>query len=241
MRRLVGISMLLFTGAGVVGSLSTTSCGNPTEVHSVYMALDGTGDRRRTHFYTDTETMFCDVDFVGDRKDLTVNAILRLVTSEACPAAFYPVPSACPGGNALQSSWNQGLKETNTVISVIEQAPGTGANTLAFSWALQAQQSDAGSQSGSNSQPPPPWPVGKYRCEIYVDGVLQGQSDFDVRYPDGSGQAYTGKFGNQGACPVSPVLPQATCWDYVVPGAQCLNSIGSVCTCDQTAGVWKCQ
>lgn len=236
--------MLLLSVAGLASSLaSTASCGTPTEVRAVYTALDSNGDRRRTHFYTDTDSIFCDVDYVGDRKDITVNAVLRQVTSEPCPFAYYPNPLSCPGGDARQTSWAAPQQSANFVLSVLEQTPGSGTTTLGFSWQQQtSSDTDAGSStSGGNSTPPPPWPVGKYRCEIYVDGAMQGSADFDVGFPDGdanhiAGQAYKG----QGACPVTPVLAGNPCWDYVLPGQQCLSGIGKTCACDKASGVWVC-
>ncbi len=243
MRRLAGVTMLLLSGGTLFASLgSTSSCGTSTQVRGVYTALDGTGERRRTHFFTDTARVFCNVDFVGDRKDITVNAILRLLKSEPCPALFYPNPAACQAGNALTSSWGVPPTDTNVVVNVTEQAPGPGATTLTFNWTpQQPPDPDAGS---SNTTLPPPWPVGTYRCEIYVDGALQGSAGFQVTFPtdgtndtNGGAQAYP----TQGKCPVGPVAAGNPCWDYVVPGQQCLSGLGRVCTCPQDKGVWVCQ
>ncbi len=242
MRRLAGISMLLLTGMGLVGSLgTTTSCGSPVEVRSVYMALDGAGNRRRTHFYTDTNTIFCNVDFVGDRQDLTVNAVLRQTTSENCPSFLYPDPAKCGTGNPLTTSWGQPLIKVNYVLSVLEQAPGVGSTTIAFSWSPTSgtEGKDAASAPTSGTAPPPPWPVGQYRCDIYVDGKLQGGKDFDIRFPGPEGAAFVET--DHTFCPDSPVKPGVQCWDYVLPGATCKTAFGAVCKCPTSTGVWELQ
>jgi hypothetical protein len=55
-------------------------CGGPTVTDS-YMALDATGDRRRSEFYTDTESIYCLAEVVAAPKGTTVNATIRMTQS----------------------------------------------------------------------------------------------------------------------------------------------------------------
>jgi len=54
--------------------VTTTSCSAASEVKAVYMALDSNGDRVRDTFYTDTTTIVCNIDWVGNSADTTIDA-----------------------------------------------------------------------------------------------------------------------------------------------------------------------
>jgi hypothetical protein len=214
----------------MVSLFGSTSCGTPQEIRHVYMALDNNGDRTRNVFFTDTEEIHCNADYVGDRRDLTVNAIVRITKSEACPAML----TANPGDPKCNGSWGGPLVTSNWVLAIGEVAPGTGVQTLSFSL---TKTPVAPSDGGQAADPKTiPFPVGHYRCEVYVNGVAQDHADFDVQFPqklDPSDQFNS-------ACPVAPVQPGGTCFDFVKPGTQCPEANQSViCTCNP-AGVWQC-
>lgn len=230
MRRLAGL-LLFATLAGGIGSvMGTSACGNAQQIRRVYTALDGNGDRPRTTFFTDTEAIYCNAEYVGDRRDLTVNAIMRITRSEACPAML----TANPSDSKCAGSWGGPLSASNWVLAIGEVAPGTGVQTLSFALTKVPVAPADGGQAPNAEQIP--FPVGHYKCEIYVNGVAQDHADFDVDFPKKVGA--TDQFNS--ACPVAPVQPDGLCYDFVKPGTQCPESNqGVICTCNP-AGVWSC-
>lgn len=69
MRRLFGW-LWLFT------SLLATAC-DTSGIREAYMALDADGNRRRDHFFTDTERIFCVAKVASGVDDLTVRGVVR--------------------------------------------------------------------------------------------------------------------------------------------------------------------
>jgi hypothetical protein len=190
-----------------------------TEVHSVYAALDASGDRRRSSFFTDTSTIYCDADYAAQRLDITFNAVIRQV--------FDPkggtVPLNEPGANA------------DIVTAIGELDPGISHGVLSLQWSRPMDTSGSGATL--------PFPAGWYRCEYFVDGidpktglrsgqkVLQGQTSFRVDYI---------------FCPVAGVTAGTLCRNYVQPGTVggptntgCKGTDASkTYKCDEAAGVW---
>lgn len=197
------------------------------------MALDGAGDRKRKVFFPDTDTFFCDIDFVGDRKGITVNVILRQEMAEVCPA-MYQADVCHPSMDPLcTGSWGGPLQGVNYEISLGESVPALGTQTLAFQFSKVSASQPCGPASFSGTPDPFPFPVGHFACEVSVDGALQGKAEFDIIYPgDPAG-------GTASACPFSPVAEGSNCFDYVKPGAHCPEAnLNILCECDQT-GTWS--
>lgn len=133
------------------------ACGSATETRDVYMALDSTGDRPRDTFFTDTKQIFCNVDYVGQRLDTTVQARIHQISHEA--------------------SWGGPVSSGSYILGGSELAPGSGAAPLSFSFTLVPPPGSTGQQGQI------PWPIGDYRCEITVNGVAQGAAPFHIIYP----------------------------------------------------------
>jgi hypothetical protein len=122
------------------------------------MALDSEGARKRTVFFTDTQSIWCDVDYSSGRKDVTFDAEIRAVRlwSDAA-AAFVPVDVVQAFGETVGQQ-------------------GTG-NTAGFEWLLQ----DAtGSAVAAGSEP---YPVGDFRCDLRLDGDLVASLPFSIDFP----------------------------------------------------------
>jgi hypothetical protein len=145
----------------VAGALAPlAACSSATEARDVYMALDSSGDRPRDTFFTDTKEIFCNVDYVGQRRDTTVQARIHQISAETSwGSAGPPWPAA------------------NYILGGDEKAPGTGSQTLSFGFTLVPPPGTTSQQSQL------PWPVGDFRCEITVNGVAQGAAPFRVIYP----------------------------------------------------------
>ncbi len=87
------------------------SC-NSAAIKRGYMSLDNQGERRRTIFYTDTDSIYCIGELAIGRKDVTIAATFR--------ALDFATP---PKGD---------LVPTNTVLAVADENPGgTGDDIMA--------------------------------------------------------------------------------------------------------------
>jgi len=90
-------------------ALAELGC-NTFGVKRAYMALDSGGERRREHFYTDTNAIFCVAELASGVEDFTVTAELRQL------AAFSPVDGSS--------------SEVDALSGVGEVAPGAGDDLL---------------------------------------------------------------------------------------------------------------
>jgi hypothetical protein len=122
------------------------------------MALDGDGARKRTVFFTDTQSIWCDVDYSSGRKDVTFDAEIRAVR--------------------LWSDADAALVPADVVMAYGETAgqPGTGS-TAGFEWLVQDA---SGSPAAEGSAP---YPVGDFRCDVMMDGDVVASLPFSVEYP----------------------------------------------------------
>ena len=149
----------IFTVVVVAGALApVVACGSSTEARNVYMALDSAGDRPRDTFFTDTKQIFCNIEYVGQRRDTTVQARIHQLSHEA--------------------SWGGVVTAGSFILGGAEQAPGAGQQALSFGFTLVPAPGSKGAQQGQQ-----PWPIGDYRCEITVNGVAQGAAPFRIIYP----------------------------------------------------------
>ena len=158
---MASLSTKLFSVALVAAA--AVACSSAVETRDVYMALDTAGDRPRDTFFTDTKEIFCNVDYVGQRRDTTVQARIHQISREISWGAGGP-PAPWP--------------EANYILGGAEKAPGVGQQTLSFGLTvvpLPGSSAPAGGQL--------PWPVGDYRCEITVNGVPQGSAPYRIIYP----------------------------------------------------------
>jgi hypothetical protein len=179
------------------------------EVRSVFMALDGTGNRRRTYFFTDTQAIYCDAEFASTRKDITINAVIRQI-KDASGATV------------------------NTVIGVGELAPGVTRGIASFQLARPMPPPNTMMAVSML-----PYPVGVFQCEMYVDALdpksgahsasnlkLQGLATFEIRYPEcpvsfaANGAACTGFFKDNQVCPGANKATVCTC-DPALGGWSC--------------------
>lgn len=211
-----GLMAALVVG-GVVATISTTfstGCSNVSQVRQIFTALDGTGDRPRDVFFTDTKQIFCDVVFSAYNTDETVDVQFEQVTGEA---TLYD------GSNSLGP--------VSRLWAAAEGVPTKGVSTLGFTL-----DSPEGADGGGKL----PFPVGHWKCVVTVNGEHAGDHDFDVKYPTpdcpSSGGAYSGLScaGYQGGaqCPSDSNFQNTTA---------CVCQSASDVTGDPASRVFQCQ
>jgi hypothetical protein len=128
-------------------------------VDRAYTALDGTGARKRTAFFTDTESIWCDVDYSSGRADLTIGMRVR--------------------ATRLWDDTTHSMAPANAVLAVGEVAGQRGTDlTAGFEWQML----------GPDGNPAPvgtiPYPVGDFVCDVTLDGSPVDSLAFSVSFPD---------------------------------------------------------
>ncbi len=144
-------------GVAAVGLSSTTGCSSATQVRQVYMALDGAGTRPRNIFFTDTTSIFCDVQWSGRNPDSTLQVLFEQTSGET--------PMFSGTGT---------LGPVNRVWAGAETVPGLGESPQSFSMTAPSSVEGGGSL---------PFPVGAWKCVVSVNGESAGETDFTIEYP----------------------------------------------------------
>jgi hypothetical protein len=94
-----------------------------------------------------------------------------------------------------------------------------------------------------------PYPAGTYTCIISIDGVIEGQTDFTIDFPNNEypvqpadpADPTLATQAEGSACPVPPPVTGVPCYQWVPAGTQCNGFTGgSVCTCETGTGLWNC-
>jgi hypothetical protein len=73
--------------------------------------------------------------------------------------------------------------------------------------------------------PDVPWAVGRFVCRLGLNGVVERELGYEVRFPD---------------CPDAPIRTGAVCAGFVDPDAECPGAAGDTCRCNAD-GAWLCQ
>jgi hypothetical protein len=167
------------------------SCGS-NDV-KVYMALDEQGARKRSSFYTDTESIVCIAEVPAPRDGITVSATVRQTRTID-------------------------QKPVNVVIAIGETVPqkqvaGSGVPKVSFSLVRASVNGNALSDQE-------PWPAGGFQCEVSIDGIQRGSAAFDVLipkcplYPAAQGLRCTGFYPVNGdPCPAADQSVTCVCKD----------------------------
>lgn len=196
-------------GACVVASMLLLTllpaCPKTANVSDVFTSLEGGRDaRRRNVFYTDTQEIHCVVEVGNGRDDVTLDIVLRQIQS------FFP----------------QGkLQDVDYVVNSEElhvpHADGPQYPDIRYEVASPNGQAIQGA----------PYPVGRFVCEAYLDGQMQGSATFNVQFPDNcpaqfltTGSPCVGFYEDKRQCPIggasAPETPPCTC-DYSKAGWVC--------------------
>ncbi|HSQ65111.1 MAG TPA: hypothetical protein VLM85_17940 [Polyangiaceae bacterium] len=189
-----------------VAGLGTASCSAASEVRAVYMSLDSGGARVRKTFYTDTTSISCVIDWVGNSADTTIDAVIKQT---------YKEDPNNPGSI---------MAFAGAIMAAGEQAGTEGEATYAFTWTMQSP----------NGGGVAPYPIGKYECDISVNGEAAGTTGFDIEYPTPD--------SNKHMCPAEgAATPGAACAGWVVQGATCPSAADMSQTCVCGGATWSCQ
>lgn len=152
-RALASILSLLVLGS-MLGSVHCKTAG----VAHAFMALDGTGNRKRTTFFTDTTQIWCDVQYSSGRTDLTIDVRIR--------------------ATSLWDDQVQALVPVDEVIANGEMAGQVGMELVSgFQW---VQLDATGSPAAAGTVP---YPVGNFVCDVSLDGQPEASLPFTVEFP----------------------------------------------------------
>lgn len=144
---------LLFVGS-LLGSLHCQTAG----FAHAFMALDAQGNRKRTTFFTDTNQIWCDVQYSSGRTDLTIDVQLRAT-----------------------SLWNDQLQALVPVDEVVANGEMTGQVGMELVTSFQWVQLDAtGSPAAAGTVP---YPVGTFVCDVSLDGQPKASLPFTIEFP----------------------------------------------------------
>jgi len=210
MAKMVRIGMVL-GGLGLAGGLvsSLTACPVSTAgIFDAYMSIDGT--RRQNTFYTDTKNISCTVDVRGAQS--------RPVTTEVL----------------IRQEQILGLQRNALNVNVVRtysDFSGFGTNTVSLK--------PAGPDGGTGGDDTPvPFPAGRFRCEIYLEGKLEETLPFNVDFAP---------------CPPQLIEPGAVCGGFYEGGRSCPRGGAGIpnsgvpetnigrCTCSGELGsLWVC-
>jgi hypothetical protein len=213
-------------------------------VSAVYMAIDSMGAQERAVFYTDSAGIYCITKFSTAKQDSTVDFLIhQLHTGDP------------PTGPALHTLFANDEEtpgpSTETVVAFNIPPGGTQVQVMCLGYCVQnglgcekgyteqgMDSCGAGATCCFNpftmaSSPSTvlPYPVGEYECEVDVDGVEAGTTDFQIEYPPPDVSGYQ--------CPAAAPLDGVVCAGWVPQGAHCpgFNST-ECCVCDGAG--WSC-
>jgi hypothetical protein len=179
------------------------ACSSTANISDVWTALEGDGARRRNVFFTDTKEIHCLVEMGIGRDDVTFELIIR--------------------ARQVYNPATRGFDNLNFVALYHEERPPrTDGTPRVVSTQLVPV--------GADGQPAEdaPYPAGRYECEAYIDGVLQGSAVFNVGFPP---------------CPPAAIPNNARCGGFYEEGKDCpaFGDTGDQdlrCRC--VGGVWQC-
>jgi len=119
------------------------------------MALDESGDRRRTTFDTQTKAIFCIGELASGRADVTISAKIR------APVLFDRVSGQ--------------MVAADLTMAVGEAAPGKGEHTI-VSFKFDPPADPMMTMMAQAYIP------GSYVCELSIDGHLEEQVPFSIGF-----------------------------------------------------------
>lgn len=197
----------LWTAAFVLASLAVpalsacTSTGNVVQIH---MALDDKGYRERNQFFTDSEKIYCVGKLGLGRPSAVVEMKIRQYQRyDFIANKFF---------------------DTDGVAAVDEQQPNAAKEYIELSLEL-TPRGPSDSESGQNA----PFTPGRYECEVYLDGELQGSAPFNILFPP---------------CPEFTIAPETRCYGFYRAGDTCprygqSSTNPKICKCTTEEG-WAC-
>jgi len=211
---------------GAVIAPNVSACADNT-VHDLYTALDSSGYRRRDTFYTDSLNIYCLGSYVATRKDITFQAVARLVEDETGAQADTPIAigELAPGisTGTLQFTISPPKPAPGAADQGVQPFP-VGIYRCEFYVDSLGFTVSADPKKASAENAAPYKAYNKNQCPPGASCTL-----FRVVYPQ---------------CPVAYALSNVRCGGFYKVGSQCRGpTINSTCTCNGTtsADAWVCQ
>lgn len=200
-RLLRGVVPLVASACALAATLP--ACTSTANVGDVYTALDGGGARKRNIFYTDSKEIHCITELGIGRDGVTIEGLIR-----------------------QQQRWDASRRQyvaTNRVLASAEGSPERSQSMQLFD--LQLTKEGPNGETGDDI----PFLLGRYQCEIYLDGELKGSALFNIEEPP---------------CPLATIRPGTVCSGFYVDGRTCpaygsSSTDPATCTCDPNRG-WSC-
>lgn len=119
------------------------ACTNTASITDAYTSIDQDGSRRRNVFFTDTEHIFCTAEMSIGRDDVTVEILVRQII--ILDPQFNQIPA-------------------NHVVANEEIHPAKGIKVRASVELVKTTPTGQPEEADDA-----PFPVGRYRCEVYLD------------------------------------------------------------------------
>lgn len=189
--------------ASIVAAVAASACTETGNVVDVHMALDEDGWIERNEFFTDSAKIYCVGRLgLGRRTAILGMRIRTFQLYDFLQNKFIDVDGV-GAVNERQETQSKDPKFVNLQLKPL-------------------------GPSGSNQQDVPFLP-GRYECEVYLDGELQGTAPFNILFPP---------------CPDYIIAPETRCYGYfreqdTCPryGATSTNPRKCICT---AAEGWAC-
>ena len=200
LRRLWATAIVLASLAVPVLS-ACTSTGNVVDIR---MALDENGWRERNQFFTDSEKIYC----VGKLGIGRPSAVVEMKIREYQRYDFL----------------SNKFIDTDGVAAVEEIKPDRSKEPIDLSLELTPRGPTDGESGGAV-----PFNPGRYECEVYLDGELQGTAPFNILFPP---------------CPEFSIAPETRCYGFYRAGDTCprfgqSSTNPKICKCTAEEG-WAC-
>lgn len=196
-----------FVAVGLLLALLLPSCSQTANVTEVWMALDSDGTRRRNEFFTDTKEIHCIARAGVGREGVTVEAFIR--------------------AEQLYDFNTNRFEPINAVTAYAEFKADRSTQPGTFALTLTARDPRKPASEETVDEDAPFFP-GRYRCEILLDGALEGEAIFNVGFPP---------------CPPAVILPGSRCFGFyrendLCPAFGASASPEPKCSC--TLQGWQC-
>lgn len=200
LRRLVPRALAM----AVLALPSLVACTTTGNVVDIRMALDDKGWRVRNQFFTDSTSIFC----VGRLGLGRPSAVVEMKVRQYQRYDFIA----------------NKFFDTDGVAAVDEQQPARSNTPLDLALELTPRGPTDSESGGSASFAP-----GRYECEVYLDGELQGTAPFNILFPP---------------CPEFSIGPETRCYGFYREGDTCprfgqSSTNPKVCKCTAEEG-WAC-
>lgn len=209
MAKLVRLGMAL-GGLGLAAGVVSSLTACPIATAGVFDAyMSIDGTRRQNTFFTDTKNIACTVDVRGaENRPITTEILIR---------------------QEQVLNLQRAAQNVNVVLTYTDFS-GVGKQTVALK-----PDADGGTSGGEK---PVPFPAGRFRCEVYLDGKLVETLPFNVDFAP---------------CPPQLIQAGAVCGGFYEGGRSCPRGGAGViganlpetnigrCTCSGESGaVWVC-